>query len=344
MSSISVTPRLVRINDLEIDDEETVKIINEIEEKDLEQYVIKSINIGSSVLRNRMTTEKIDYVEKEFKRLLGEIGDRADDWDDLITDSMTDSLNPEKEGKPINMLRTSILAEFTKLRDIIMKKEGAMEESVKGTMKGFDFEDEIIEDMMMWQKYSDSFEKIGDVAEGKTRRKVGDVLATMENGMTIAMEAKAGSNYSDTGDKSLDTQMDQSMAYRDSSGSIAVTTVDAMEGKRWQNSIFLDRGKNRFIVAVDRENEDFTILHLAYMLLRERILASTKTDELPSQRTIDPKQIREITDDIVRDMSSATKMRQILTDVEGRINAMRDEISAYQGKIQGRIDELNALL
>ena len=37
-------------------------------------------------------------------------------------------------------------------------------------------------------------------------------------------------------------------------------------------------------------------------------------------------------------------MRQILTDVEGRINAMRDEISAYQGKIQGRIDELKALL
>ena len=134
------------------------------------------------------------------------------------------------------------------------------------------------------------------------------------------------------------------MAYRDSSGAIAVTTVDAMEDKRWQNSIFLDRGKNRFIVAVDRENEDFTILRLAYMLLRERILASTKTDELPSQRTIDPKQIREITDDIVRDMSSATKMRQILTDVEGRINAMRDEISTYQSKIQGRIDELNALL
>ena len=80
------------------------------------------------------------------------------------------------------------------------------------------------------------------------------------------------------------------------------------------------------------------------MLLRERIMASTKTDELPSQRTIDPNQIREITDDIVRDMSSATKMRQILTDVEGRINAMRDEISTYQSKIQGRIDELNALL
>ena len=64
MTSVTVTPRSVRINNLEIDNEETVKIMNEIEEKDLEQYIVNSINIGASVLRNRMTTEKIDYVEK----------------------------------------------------------------------------------------------------------------------------------------------------------------------------------------------------------------------------------------------------------------------------------------
>ena len=344
MSSISVTPRSVRINDLEIDDEETVKILNEIDEKNLEQYVIKSINIGSSVLRNRMTTEKIDYVEKEFKRLLTNIERRTDDWEDLITNSMENSLDLEKEGKPINILRKNILNELANLRDIIMKKEGEVEESAKGTMKGFDFEDEIIDDLMLWQKYPDSFEKIGDVAEGKTRRKVGDILATMDNGATIAMEAKAGSNYSNTGDASLDKQMDESMAFRQSRGAIAVTTTDAMEVKHWQNSIFLDRGKNRFIVAVDRENGDYTILRLAYILLRERVMAESTTDDTPVQKNIDPKKIREIIEDIVRDMSSTKKMRQILSDVEGRISSMREEISVYQNKIQGRVDELNALL
>ena len=42
--------------------------------------------------------------------------------------------------------------------------------------------------------------------------------------------------------------MTVSMAYRSSVGSIAVTTIEAMESKVWQNSIFLD-SKNRFIVA-----------------------------------------------------------------------------------------------
>ncbi len=344
MSSISVTKNLVTINTLQIDNEETVKIMNEIEEKDIEQYIVKSINIGASVLRNRMTTEKIDYVEKEFKKLLTEMERKADSWEDLITESMEDSLNIEMEGKPINILRKNILNEVSSLRDIIMKKEGEMEESMKGTMKGFDFEDEIIDDLMSWQKYPDSFEKTGDLAEGKTRRKVGDVLATMDNGSTITLEAKSGSNYGNTGDKNLDKQMDESMAFRQSRGAIAVTTTEAMEVKNWQSSIFLDRGKNRFIVAVDRKNGDYTILRLAYMLLRERIMSESTTDNTSAQKSIDPKKVREITEDIVRDMSSTKKMRQILSDVEGRINAIRDEINVYQSKIQSRVDELNQLL
>jgi len=301
-----------------------------------------------------MTVEKIDYVEKEFQRLLKEFAKRTDEWDDQIaesmeesveslSESMDDSLNLDEEGNPLFRLRKSIIEEIRSFRDMIERKDGQAAESIKGTMKGFDFEDEVADDLNLWQHYPDSFEVVGDKAEGKTRRKVGDVLATMDDERTIAIEVKAGKNYSDKGDNSLDSQMDQSMAYRSSAGAIAVTTIEAMETKRWQNSIFLDRGKNRFIVAVDRDNQDFTMLRVAYILLRERIIASTKADKVPEKKTIDPSKIREITEDIARDMSSATKMRQILTDIEGRINAIRDEISVYQGKVQNRVDELNAL-
>lgn len=339
-----MTQRSVTINNLEIDNEETVNIMNDVLEDEREDYLVKSINIGASILRNRVTTEKIDYVEKEFNGLLLSLKERTNEWEEFIAESMKDSLDPENEGKPIFRLKASILRELTQLRDEIRKEENIAESEAKGTAKGRVFQDEIIDHLTIWQKYPDSFEDTGDKAEGQTRRKVGDVLATMDNDWTITMEAKAGSDYADKGDKSLDKQMDESMAYRDSKGAIAVTTIEAMEGKRWQNSIFLDRGKNRFIVAVDRERGDFTVLKLAYMLLRERIMAEAKSDDVPVQRTLDPRKIREITDDIVRDMSSAKKMRQIMTDVEGRINAMREEIGTYQNKIQGRVDELNALL
>jgi len=359
MAEIIVSDNSVKINDLLIKDNDTVKVINEIEEKDREDHLIKSINIGINVLRNTITVEKIDYIEKEFQRLLTAFSKRTDEWDDQISDTMEDSvtlmtesmdasLDLEKEGNPLYRLKKAIDNQITDLRDLIHKKEGKQEgideESAKGTMKGFDFEDEVVDDLNFWQHYPDSFEVIGDKAEGKTRRKVGDVLATLQDGRTIAIEVKAGKNYSDRGDKSLDSQMDQSMAYRSSVGSIAVTTIEAMESKVWQNSIFLDRGKNRFIVAVDRENRDFTMLRVAYILLRERILASSENVDTAERKIIDPSKVREIIEDIVRDMSSATKMRQILTDIEGRIFAVKEEISNYQGKVQGRVDELNQLL
>ena len=87
MTSVTVTPSSVRINNLEIDNEETVKIMAEIEEKELEQYIVNSINIGASVLRNRMTTEKIDYVEKEFRELLNP---NSTDHDILALESLSD--------------------------------------------------------------------------------------------------------------------------------------------------------------------------------------------------------------------------------------------------------------
>ena len=66
MSSISVTKNSVTIKDLVVKDDETVKIMNDIEEKKREEYIVKSINIGANVLRNRMTAVDINYVEGVF--------------------------------------------------------------------------------------------------------------------------------------------------------------------------------------------------------------------------------------------------------------------------------------
>ena len=178
----------------------------------------------------------------------------------------------------VESLKGTLKDEFQRIKEELNIASAVAEEAARGTKKGGVFEEEIVENLNEWQKFPDSFEKKGEESVGKTKRKVGDILATISDNHSIIMEVKAGENYSNTGDRSLDKQMDASMAYRKSSGSISVTTVESMEKKKWQKSIFLDRGKNRIIVAVDREEGDFTILRLAYMLLRERILAKTTPD------------------------------------------------------------------
>ena len=107
---------------------------------------------------------------KEFQRLLVAFSKRTDEWDEQISDtmedsvnalseSMEDSLNIDQEGNPLNRLK-AINNQIQHLRDIIQKKEGNIKESAKGTMKGFDFEDEVVDDLNFWQHYPDSFEAL----------------------------------------------------------------------------------------------------------------------------------------------------------------------------------------
>ena len=195
---------------MEIDNEETRNIVKDWKEETREANLISAINIGASVLRNRATSGQVDYVKNEFKDLLTELEKRTGEWDDLITDTMEGSLDHEKEGKPINKLRTRILEEIGDIRRILLEEEGVDKEASRMKTQGTKFEQEIADELMLWQKYPDSFEPVGSDTVGKTGRKVGDVLATTEHGWTIAMEAKSGKKYGDKGDNSLDASVPES--------------------------------------------------------------------------------------------------------------------------------------
>ena len=228
--------------------------------------------------------------------------------------------------------------ELNEIKERLGINNAVAQEAKVGTKKGIKFEEEIIADLQSWQKFPDSFEGVGMQIEGKTKRKVGDIMATMDNGNSIVLEVKAGV-ITNTGDQSLDRQMDEAMAYRGAIGAIAITTTEAMEGKKWQNSIFLERGKNRLIVAVDRENLDFTMVKIAYTLLRERIL-SQMSEPKTSDHEISADKIREYVHVIEQNMSSIKKLRQMCSDIEGRIEGMRTEITKFNGSVSKSVTEL----
>jgi len=233
MTSVTVTSRSVRINNLEIDNEETVKIMNEIEEKDLEQYIVNSINIGSSVLRNRMTTEKIDYVEKEFRELLTKLDEKTGEWEGKVIEAMDDSLNPDKEGKPINALRSRLIDELRTIHRSITKEADVLEADEYGSRKGKWFEEDIESNLSDLDYINDSVEGVGELAVEGTRRKVGDILVTVNEPripeFKMIVEVKAGSDFSLTGKNPLKKQLSDSMALRGAKAGIAVVKQKNMK-------------------------------------------------------------------------------------------------------------------
>lgn len=366
---------------LNVPDKLTDLVPDNVDDEHYEQYLLTSLEVGLRAMNQANINADTTIVSEAFRqvsedlsaRLIGEDSELNNSINTLFTQADSpfrqamDPLNPSSpvakylqlqsesqaehtEGvtELIEELQETLRDEFNRIREELNIKIAVAEEAAVGTKKGGKFEEEIVANLNEWQKYPDSFERKGEEAVGKTKRKVGDVLATIPGGHSIVMEVKAGADYADTGDKSLDKQMDSSMAYRKCGAAISVTTIEAKEGlrndkpKRWQNSIFLDRGKNRIIVAVDRELKDFTILRLAYMLLRERILSSASPTSSKSQ--IKPEQVKEIVAEIEKNLSSVKKLRNTISDIEGRLDDMREELTEFSGNIRNRKEDLLELI
>ena len=66
------------------------------------------------------------------------------------------------------------------------------------------------------------------------------------------------------GNDSLWTQMDKAMKTRPAKAAIGVVNIKNVK----QHKPWLEQGRDKIVVAVDWENLDFTLLEIAYSLLR----------------------------------------------------------------------------
>ena len=347
MSPISVTPRSVRINNLEIDNEETVKIMNEIEEKDIEQYVIKSINIGASVLRNQMTVENIDYVEKEFNRLVGELEENVGEWEKNIVGAMEVSLDPDSEGKPIARLMRTLVLNLNDIKRLISEKEGEEGLREQTAAKGAPFEEEVERHLELIKSPNDSVDAVGEIAVEGTRRKVGDVLVTTEETghpqYKMVFEVKAG-DYTMTGPKSLKKQLTDSMELRGASAGIAVVRRKYLKVKQ---KVWQEEGKNRLIIAVDENEEDkttdFTLLEVAYAIMRNRLLQNTDVSA-PETPTINTAEVEALVDDITEALEVVKGLKNNCTTVSTAMNDIQAKIANMELKIKNAAINILTLL
>lgn len=89
------------LNKIILDDLNTYKIINDIQEAKREDFIKKAIVIGAIGLRNLYLTENVDYIEKEFKTLLNGLEIQSKDlknnldkeFRDLLKTSETQSMD-----------------------------------------------------------------------------------------------------------------------------------------------------------------------------------------------------------------------------------------------------------
>ena len=345
--SITVGKNTVQISDLTVEDQATAQILSEIDPERREEFLINSIKIGTSVQRNQMTVENIDYVQKEFNRLVTELEENVSKWEKNIVEAMEASLDPESEGKPIARLMRTLILNINDIKDLISRKEGEDELREQTAAKGIPFEQEVERHLEFIKSPNDSVEAVGEIAVEGTRRKVGDVLVTTDEPghpqHKMVFEVKAG-NYTLTGDKSLKKQLTDSMELRGARGGIAVVRRRFLKGKQ---KIWHEEGNNRLIIAVD-ENEiekttDFTLLEVAYAVMRNRLLQITggTAAELPRINTAE---VELLVDEISEALEAVKGLKNNCTTVSTAMNDIQAKIANMEVKIKHSVLNILALL
>ena len=335
--------------------------------EDLTRWINEALEIGLKVKLQVRTGVDTDIVSRAFEEWRKAIDSRIigpdSDFVAFLESWFKDSSSPfqvafdmDNPSSPMGRLKASIGSEMSQMGEKIAEEFSAIkthigiesavkEEAQKGTQHGLRFEEEVAD--ALDREFKQSSDRVGVVGKNLidgTNRKVGDVEVMIDtpvaDDLQIILEVKGGSDYTLRGKHTLQDQMTESMKLRGAQGSIAVT--DRKHLKKSQ-SIWMDVDRHRIIVAVDRDEGDFTLLDVAYRVLRYRIIqdAAGGSKDVDS---LDVTAVNRLLDEILSDLQGNQKMKSNLSQGSALLEGVRTDLVNQESRIKGKIVELQVLM
>ncbi len=241
-------------------------------------------------------------------------------------------------------LEEKIDSSFEKIFNHIGYRDAIEESESKGTRKGFAFEEKIAEMLILFNRHHDAIEIVGDQSESASRKKVGDVMISVEQGGVstgqIIVEVKSGT-FTINGKNGIETQLLDAIDYRDAAGGIAVVTRE--HAKKTQQSI-TRLGTNRLVVVVDPEDEQygFLPLEIAYFLMRDALVAAATSSEC--EATQNKQAIEQTISEILSSLAIVKAMRGNCKQIAESANQVRDDIHELNLSLKEKVKDLRQLL
>ena len=162
--------------------------------------------------------------------------------------------------------------------------------------------------------------------------------------MKVILEVKAGADFTLRGrtekKETLPDQMKTAMQLRTCQASIAV--IDLKHKKKTQRP-WTELDRHRIIVAVDRDNEDFTLLEIAYKVLRYRLLQDASGDATPAD-ALDAVKFSNLLKEILSRLETTTKMKRACTESAKAMQGVHSDITKLEIDIKAKVIELQGLI
>jgi len=283
----------------------------------------------------------IDNKNSAFSRLIKEIKENSE----LEENEIKDLLDSNKTDSPAKILKEEILTKFKELkdgdlkemdkklielRDKVLKDEAIEEEKAKGTVKGFDFEEWVLNELeTLGCHYKDDINHVGAKKVGGSM--VGDITIDLEGNPAkrIIVECKDRKNLSA---KKAKDEINKAIKIRKSKfGIFLFKTKDQMPGPFKPIKIT----DNYIITYMEKDN-----LCLAYRLAR---ILLTK-DESNEDDTVDFSRIGKELIKIEDQVKNIENMQSKVTNIINSGDYLKDNLSRLESMIDASIEIIKSLV
>lgn len=239
---------------------------------------------------------------------------------------LTEKLAVDQEGKsPLGFLLATLKSEIGSLRDAVMKLQGEKELYDQTTGKGFDFEDQVFDDLQkIARPFGDSVADTSDEAALVSGSKKGDAVYTLaETGDTIVLDSK---NYGNMGSlKEMLDYLDAAMKERASKvGVIVVPEASNLQKQVGEWNIYPG---NKIITHR-------AMLEITVKVARLILLKQTSTGE-----ALDVSKIRDIIETVRQKLKEFSTVKSKLTKLANDVRASVDGVQATLDGIRDAINE-----
>jgi hypothetical protein len=217
---------------------------------------------------------------------------------------------------------------------------------------GDDFEDDIEKYLTNIKSAEDEVKRTGeDAVKGSGGDKKGDLLVEIghpsSDDLKITVEAKGGKSqnaYTLEGPKSLWNQMTTSMTLRGAQASIGVVDINNVK----KHQPWIDQGRYKILVAIDWEGMDFTLLKIAYNVLKSRIKWDFDNKDSavagPAEPKLDIVRFEQLIEDITGNMDILRTMRTNLTKIGKIVDNQDSQVTNIEAALKSQVRQLEMLL
>lgn len=336
----------VNIQDLTIKDEDVHSFFDNLEEDEIEDSVKSALKIGVIGIKRVSTGTEVDYVEKEFDRVVDRIDEMFDPeirtsyfgrLEETLEDyfeeggTVEEILDPSDKSTPVGKLKEDIMDELKKMREEIAGEEAREEIKERTPLKGEDFEDfcERILGEKVCPSLGDELFRTTDEGGDITDCKKGDFVAKPKDldGKKIVFEMKSGKINQR---KILEEELPEAIENRSADYGILVSKyVENLPNKiGWFNEY---RG-NMLVCAVGNQEDEYfpSLLNVAYQYSKQRL----REKEI-SEAEVDVEKIRTGIENIGQKIDKTSNLKRKATNID----KATDEIRNLSNEIRNEINE-----